>query len=447
VETGRPPAGGQADQDGGEVVAVPAWRLRDFHDDDLDQAISVWDQSRQADEPLPVFPVSEVMAAARAGQPSVVAVVGDELVGIAVAQAQGDRAWVLLVALAARWRNRGIGSSLLTELERRLRALGVRRTSALLPEAATGTKALQHSGYQARDGLTYYEKVEHLGAADAGLLAVLGGRVLPAGLWEALAGMEREKQVIERRIVLPLAQPALADRYGVAPPKAVILFGPPGTGKTSFAKAVSSRLGWPFVELFPSRLAAVAGGGLAASLRDVFADLAELETVLLFIDEVEEIAGARSGLAIDPGHGVTNELLKLIPSFREHDDRLLICATNSVRSLDPAFLRPGRFDYVIPIGPPDPTARAAIWSRYLGPTAGAVELARLVEASEMFTPADIEFAARKGSQAAFEREVIHRQGKPASTEDYLAAIADARPTLTEHTITEFDEDIEHYTRM
>ncbi|MFF4726510.1 ATP-binding protein [Streptomyces mirabilis] len=426
---------------------MPTWRLRDFRDDDLDRAIQIWDQDRQTDDSPPVFPVSEVMAVARAGGPAVVAVVGDDLVGMAVAQAQGERAWITLVALAGNWRSRGIGSALIAELERRLRTQGIRRIGALLAPGATGTAALENSGYRARDGLVFYEKVEHLGASDAGLLAELGGRVQPGGLWAALAGMEREKETIERRIVLPLAEPALADRYGVAPPKAVILFGPPGTGKTSFARAVASRLEWPFVELFPSRLAAGSAGGLAASLRDTFHELAGLETVLLFIDEVEEIAGVRSGVAVDPGHGVTNELLKLIPGFRDHDDRLLICATNSVRSLDPAFLRPGRFDYVIPVGPPDAAAREAIWRRYLGRAADGVGLHRLVEASEMFTPADIEFAARKGAQAAFEREITDRQGTPADTEDYLAAIADTRPSLTEQALTEFREDIEHHIRM
>jgi GNAT superfamily N-acetyltransferase len=426
---------------------MPTWRLRDFRDDDLDRAIQIWDQDRQTDDSPPVFPVSEVMAVARAGGPAVVAVVGDDLVGMAVAQAQGERAWIKLVALAGNWRSRGIGSALISELERRLRTQGIRRIGALLAPGATGTAALENSGYRARDGLVFYEKVEHLGASDAGLLAELGGRVQPVGLWAALAGMEREKETIERRIVLPLAEPALADRYGVAPPKAVILFGPPGTGKTSFARAVASRLEWPFVELFPSRLAAGSAGGLAASLRDTFHELAGLETVLLFIDEVEEIAGVRSGVAVDPGHGVTNELLKLIPGFRDHDDRLLICATNSVRSLDPAFLRPGRFDYVIPVGPPDAAAREAIWRRYLGRAADGVGLHRLVEASEMFTPADIEFAARKGAQAAFEREITDRQGTPADTEDYLAAIADTRPSLTEQALTEFREDIEHHIRM
>ncbi|MFD7473123.1 ATP-binding protein [Streptomyces sp. NPDC059837] len=426
---------------------MPTWRLRDFRDDDLDRAIQIWDQDRQTDDSPPVFPVSEVMAVARAGGPAVVAVVGDDLVGMAVAQAQDERAWITLVALAGHWRSRGIGSALIAELERRLRTQGIRRIGALLAPGATGTAALENSGYRARDGLVFYEKVEHLGASDAGLLAELGGRVQPGGLWTALAGMEREKDTIERRIVLPLAEPALADRYGVTPPKAVILFGPPGTGKTSFARAVASRLEWPFVELFPSRLAAGSAGGLAASLRDTFHELAGLETVLLFIDEVEEIAGVRSGVAVDPGHGVTNELLKLIPGFRDHDDRLLICATNSVRSLDPAFLRPGRFDYVIPVGPPDEAAREAIWRRYLGRAADGVGLHRLVEASEMFTPADIEFAARKGAQAAFEREITDRRGTPADTEDYLAAIADTRPSLTEQALTEFREDIERHVRM
>jgi GNAT superfamily N-acetyltransferase len=422
------------------------WRLRDFHDDDLDQAISVWDQSRHPTESHPVFPVSEVVAAARSGQPAVVAVVGDELVGLAVAELQGERAWIALVALSSRWRNRGIGSALLSELETRLRSLGVRRISALLPADAAGTAALTNSGYTENGGLTYYEKIDHVGASDAGLLAALGGQVMPRGLWQAMAGMEAEKRVIEQRIVLPLAEPDLAERYGVSPPKAVILFGPPGTGKTSFAKAVAGRLGWPFVEVFPSRLAAP-DVAMSTALREAFQGLMELESAVVFIDEVEEIAGARSGILSDPAHGVTNELLKLIPVFRQHDERLLICATNSVRSLDSAFLRHGRFDYVIPVGPPDEVARGAIWRRYLGANADIVEVDKLVEASAMFTPADIEFAARKGAQAAFEREIEFRRGELACTDDYLAAIADTRPTLTDEMVAEFTEDIARRTRL
>jgi ATP-dependent 26S proteasome regulatory subunit len=80
-------------------------------------------------------------------------------------------------------------------------------------------------------------------------------------------------------------------------------------------------------------------------LREAFALVAELEKVVVFIDEVEEIAGLRQPRTVSAAQGVTNEMLKLIPPFRERDERLLICATNSVRALDTAFLRHGRFDY------------------------------------------------------------------------------------------------------
>ena len=425
---------------------MPLWRLRDYHHEDLDQAIVVWDQSRGNGTTESVFSVAEVVAAARAGQPAVVAEVDGEVVGMAVAQVQGERAWILLVALASRWRQRGIGSALLSDLERRLRSAGVRRICAVLPEAATGSSALENSGYVRRDGLIYYELLEHLGPDQANLLEELGGLLLPPGVWDDMAGMETEKQIIERRIVDPLAHPDVADRYGVRPPKAVILFGPPGTGKTSFAKAISSRLGWPFVELFPSRLAAAGTGGLASSLREAFADFAELDELVLFIDEVEEIATARAG-ASTAELGVTNELLKLIPAFRQHDSRLLVCATNAVHSLDSAFLRPGRFDYVIPVGPPDQPARKAIWLRYLGAAGGGIDVDRLVTASELFTPADIEFAARKGSQAAFEREIREPAGRPAVTEDFLSAIEQIRPTLTPDMLAEFERGKEDFARL
>jgi len=425
---------------------MPAWRLRDYHEADLDQAIQVWDQGRGPGTAEPVFSVAEVMAAARAGQPAVVAEVGDEVVGMAVAQLQGERAWIMLVAIGSRWRDRGVGSALLGDLERRLRSQGVRRISAVLPESATGAVALENSGYSRREGLVYYEMIEHLGPDQANLLDELGGLMLPPGLWGDLAGMEQEKQIIERRIVDPLAHPDVAERYGVRPPKAVILFGPPGTGKTSFAKAIASRLGWPFVELFPSRLAATGTGGLAASLREAFAELAELDELVLFIDEVEEIATARSG-ASTAELGVTNELLKLIPAFRQHDSRLLVCATNAVHSLDSAFLRPGRFDYVLPVGPPDQPARSAVWVRYLGAANAGVDVERLATASDLFTPADIEFAARKGAQAAFEREMRDGGGRPATTEDYLNAIDQVRPTLTADMLAEFERGKEDFARL
>jgi transitional endoplasmic reticulum ATPase len=423
-------------------------RVREFHEDDLDQVVRVWEESRSPDRPA-VYGLPEVLGAIRDGGTAVVVTVGEIVVGAAVARVFGDRGWIVLLALADDWRGRGLGSAMLTELETRLMARGVHRLSALLVEGQTGTRAFRDSGYETRD-LTYFERVVPLQPQEVGRLDALGGRMLARGLWEALAGMEHEKELIERRVVLPLVDPDLAEEYGVVPPRAIVLFGPPGTGKTTFAKAVASRLGWPFVEVFPSRLAG-SGDGLALALRETFTEIDDLEHAVVFIDEVEEIAGIRKPPS--PLQGVTNELLKLIPGFRERGGRLLVCATNFVRSLDPAFLRHGRFDYVLPIGAPDAAARAAIWRRYI-PAAvlDRIDLDTLVAASDLFTPADIEFAARKGSQRALEVHVYGDTGaadepRGPTTADYMAALAETRPTLTKAIVEEFSEDIETIARL
>jgi transitional endoplasmic reticulum ATPase len=127
---------------------------------------------------------------------------------------------------------------------------------------------------------------------------------------------------------------------------------------------------------------------------------------------------------------------------------LLVCATNWVARLDPAFLRPGRFDHVLLVGPPNADARRAIWSRYVEEiTDEPVDLEALVQASELFTPADIEFAARKAAQRAFEREHFQGSGDRARTDDFLAAINDTKPTLTAEMVSSFDTDTDRFARV
>ena len=424
------------------------WRVRDFHADDLDAAIRLWDDPA-ASGGAPVFGLSDLIAVVRSHQPAVVAVVGEELVGAAVSTVATDRAWVMRISLAPAWRHRGIGSAMLGELERRLVATGAHRIQCLLAgEGDVGALALEHAGYVAHRGMVFYERVEPVHPGSAGVLGQLGGFMVRAGAWDQLGGMVKEKELIERRVILPLAQPQLAERLGLVPPRAIVLFGPPGTGKTTFAKGVASRLGWPFVELFPSRLAGESAAGLAAALREAFSLVAELDKVVLFIDEVEEIAGTRQPRTVSVAQGVTNEMLKLIPPFREQDERLLICATNSVRALDSAFLRHGRFDYVIPIGPPDPAARQAIWDRYLAAIPHReLDMAAIVEESRLFTPADIEFAARRTAQLAFERVMFEGGEQEVTTSDVRHAISKTRRTLTPELVAEFEQDIQDHARV
>ncbi|MFN8157613.1 MAG: ATP-binding protein [Candidatus Nanopelagicales bacterium] len=417
------------------------WFIRDYHDDDLEAVVRLLDATSAHQGS--VFGLSEVIAALRDDQPAVVAQRDDEVVGVVVSVVSGDRAWVARLAIAEEWRGQGMASALLLGLERVLDDQRVRVLSYVLPEEEQLADGLANAGFARRPAVAYFEKVVSVQPGQADLLAELGGHLLPGKLWEDLAGMHREKELIERRVVAPLDRPEVAARHGVEPPRAIILFGPPGTGKTSFARAIASRLGWPFVEVLPSALLADPAGP-AAALRATFDRVRRLERVLVFIDEVEEIASARGDRS--PVHGLTNELLKVVPEFRRHDERLLVCATNDLRSLDTAFTRPGRFDYVIPIGTPDEAARSAIWARYAD--AGAVDLAEIVRRSASFTPAEIEHAARQASQASFERAVFDgSEGTGPTTDDYVAAIAAAKPSVTEEVRASFAADVDELARL
>lgn len=122
-----------------------------------------------------------------------------------------------------------------------------------------------------------------------------------------------------------------------------------------FARGVASRLGWPFVELYLSRMA-MAEGGLPAGLGAAFAQLDDLQHVVVFIDEVEEIASQRD---LSAGSvAVVNELLKVLVTFRRREGRLFVCATDSVRTLDSAFLRHGRSTTCCRLGLPTTTHAA-----------------------------------------------------------------------------------------
>jgi transitional endoplasmic reticulum ATPase len=381
---------------------------------------------------------SDVVQALNEQQPAAVAFASGQLVGVAIARMAGRDAHLLALALHPSWRNRGIGSALLRELDQEAIHHGALRMLALVEPGQVGEVAFAHQGFDRMDGLHLYVRSASMVPEELEIVERYVGHFPPAGLWEEMKGFSTTKELLERRIVAPLAHVDLADSVGLRAPAAVMLFGPPGTGKTSFARAVASRLSWAFVELHPSLLGHGTAG--AAALRGALEDLAHVDRLVCFIDEADEIASARASRP--ESQPVVNELLKAIPVFKSRPGRLMVMATNSIASIDPAMLRPGRFDLIIPIGAPDSAGRAELAAEFLE----QCDPEDVAERTEGFTPADFALAAQRAAQLAFERALAG--GAPMVTSDDCAeAVSRTRPSVHKDATAVFDEEATAFARI
>lgn len=275
----------------------------------------------------------------------------------------------------------------------------------------------------------------------------MGAQMLDKAAWETISDSQPPKQVVEKRIVLPLMRTDLADKHGVSPPRSIIFFGPPGTGKTHFARAIAARLQWWYVEVSPSSLMLDGEDRMGGKLKQLFETTRDFDELVLFIDEFEEIAGSRDQ-ATRTEKSITNEFLKQVPLFRrEKRQNILVCATNYIRQLDAALLRPGRFDCVIPVGDLDHASRSLIFQHYLASTNnGTVDVDRVVSELSLYTPADIEYLFDKVSHFAFEKEYHLGSDYRITTDTFLEIIAGIPPSLSEADIVELEEDNASFTR-
>jgi MoxR-like ATPase len=416
--------------------------IRPFGADDFGGVLRLWQEQDWREVGPDGLTLDQAIELLRAeGAVAVVAETNGEISGAGLGTVVGPTAWIFRLTASD---DADLGA-LVSDLEVRLAERGGRRVVAFAPDTDCRAE-LERREYRSLVDAHYFERSLPGGVVAGSALADAGGRMIAPGLWAELRGMEDAKEIIERRVILPLERPELAGRHGVVSPKAIILFGPPGTGKTTFAKGIASRLQWPFVEIQPAEIGGEGAERQAKLLAESFARVASLAAAVVFVDEVEDLASIRhESRKVSPS--VTNEFLKQIPQLREAPHHLLVCATNWVSRLDGAFLRPGRFDYVLPVGPPEPAAREAIWSRYVDEiTDEPIDVDELVAASELFTPADIEFSARKAAQIAFEREHFEGAAIRATTDDFLAAIRATKPSLTPEIVADFEDDTKRFAR-
>jgi SpoVK/Ycf46/Vps4 family AAA+-type ATPase len=297
---------------------------------------------------------------------------------------------------------------------------------------------LEHKEQAVKEYLAYKRK-------DA--LVELGAQVFGREAWDTISDSQPPKQLVQKRIILPLTEEKLSKKHGVIPPKTIIFFGPPGTGKSHFVKAIAGVLSWWYIEILPSMLMADGIEKFGANLHGIMEKARTLEKAVIFIDEFDEIAGSRDEATM-VDKSVTNEFLKQVPLLKSRGNTiLLVCATNYIRRLDAALLRPGRFDCIIPVGDLDADGRRTILEYYLSRlhTRG-IDMDRIVSMTSRFTPADIEYLFQQVAQFAFEEEYSGKRDYVVTTETFLNMIPHIRPSLTERMIEDFQKDKNAYAR-
>jgi transitional endoplasmic reticulum ATPase len=287
-------------------------------------------------------------------------------------------------------------------------------------------------------------------AAANPLGALLGGGMLGGGMgggghfevqpanelvtFAEVGGMERLKQEIRDTVGLMLRHPEDAERYGIEW-NGVLLHGPPGVGKTYFAQAIAGEYGLNFIHVSTGDLVSSLVGGSAQNVDKAFQKALDNLPCLLFFDEFDSIAQRRDNTPDQESRRTVNQLLTSLEAARGVRGLLVVAATNSISHLDPAVIRPGRFDRHIRIDLPDADARREIFETELDdrPVARDVRLDDLVRRTEGMTPAAIEKVVDIAALDVFRRASESGKELELRTEDLLAAIdrlgGEDRPTV------------------
>ena len=253
---------------------------------------------------------------------------------------------------------------------------------------------------------------------------------VPRVRWEDVGGLENVKQELREAVEWPLKYPEKFKKFGLRPPKGILLFGPPGTGKTLLAKAVATESGANFIAVRGPEIFSKWVGESEKMVREIFRKARMAAPAVIFIDEIDALATAR-GFGGDSlvSERVVAQLLAEMDGVKALENVVVIAATNRPDLVDPALLRPGRFDRIIYVPPPDFRARLEILLIHTKatPLAKDVDLEELARRTEGYSGADLELLVREATFLALREDI---NAKEVSMRHFEEALKKVRPSVT-----------------
>ena len=250
--------------------------------------------------------------------------------------------------------------------------------------------------------------------------------------WSDVGGVGDAVDKLKEGIELPMRNPEAFHRLGIRPAKGFLLYGPPGTGKTLLAKAVAKEAEANFISMKSSDLLSKWYGESEQQIARMFQRARAVAPCVVFIDEIDSLVPARGSGAGEPQvtGRVVNTILAEMDGLEELQSVVVIGATNRPTLVDPALLRPGRFDELVYVGTPDQGGREHILKIHTRdmPLADDVDLADVAAKTERFPGADLEDVVRRAGLNALHR--VGREVTAVANQDFVAALEDSRATVT-----------------
>jgi transitional endoplasmic reticulum ATPase len=268
---------------------------------------------------------------------------------------------------------------------------------------------------------------------------------VPEVRWSDIGGLNDVKQELRESIEWPMKYPHVFEKMGIQPPKGILLFGPPGTGKTLLAKAVATESGANFIAIRGPEILSKWVGESEKAIRQIFRRARMVAPVIVFFDEIDSIASVRGSDPSGVIDRIVNQLLTELDGIQPLRRVTVIAATNRPDLLDPALLRPGRFDKLIYVPPPDFNARVEIFKVHTRkiPLQEDIDLEELARLTEGYTGADIAAVCREATMIAL-REVYASTGSlqvvKVGRKHFLEALSRIPPSLSK-------ADIDVYERL